>query len=267
MERIAILGCGWLGMPLGTALAQRGYVVNGATTTQSKTTTIAHHGMTPYLINLTPELMASDMAFFDADVLIINIPPSNRAPYLEQMSQLVRAIEAFCIKKVLFVSATSVYPLNNNVVTEQDATRIVSPHSSVVWWDVEQLFTNNRHFTTTIVRFSGLIGGDYQPGRHMSGRTIDGGSNPINVIHQDDCVAILCATIEQNRFGEVFNASSDEHPSKREFYTAACQQLRLAPPVFTDKPAPYRVVNCDHLKQTLGYRFIHPDPMAWLGSQ
>ena len=108
------------------------------------------------------------------------------------------------------------------------------------------------------------MGGDYQPGRYFSGRELGGADDPVNMIHREDCLRISEAIIKQDVFGETFNASADEHPTRRALYTRSCALMGIEPPIFKDEPRPYRIVNCDKLKQQLGYQFVYPDPLEAL---
>ncbi|WP_460879252.1 hypothetical protein [Pontibacter rugosus] len=58
------------------------------------------------------------------------------------------------------------------------------------------------------------------------------GDAPVNLIHLDDCVAILQRIVEQGKWGKVYHASADGHPLRRDFYHAAALALGLAPPEF-----------------------------------
>ena len=51
-NKISILGCGWLGLPLAKSLVDNGYKIKGSTTTQDKYQKLVEDGVTPYLIKL-----------------------------------------------------------------------------------------------------------------------------------------------------------------------------------------------------------------------
>ena len=158
-NRISIIGCGWLGMPLGERLVKAGYTVKGTTTREEKLSQITEAGMSASTLRFTPDIEGDLSDILDTDILYINVP-SGRGDgqpqfYLRLMQKLVPEIEQAGIKKIIFVSATSVYPQENKSVVESDAIQIISPHSDTAWLDIEELFTNNSHFATTILRFSG----------------------------------------------------------------------------------------------------------------
>jgi len=269
MNRISMIGLGWLGLPLAQQLMQRGFQVKGSTTSDDKCQQLRRQGIDAHWFALTPEMQPSASPLFAADIAVVTIPPQRREGepqyYLRCLQALANTIALSPIQKLIFTSATSVYPLNNGEVREEDACRIESPFSDTPWLDIEQVFTRASEFESTIIRLAGLIGGDYQPGRYFSGKPLAGADDPVNMIHRDDCIGIISEVIAQNAWQQVFNASACEHPSRRALYSASCKMAGLPLPEFSNQPRPYRLVNCDRLKQQLGYRFKYPNPLDALG--
>lgn len=272
---IAILGCGWLGLPLGAYLVRQGYHVKGSTTTPEKLGTLAEAGIEPYLLRLDSDpgsgpgqaVQDDDAAgFFEADVLFLNIPPGRRDPdvrvkfgvRIEAVQQRLREAP---VGHVVFASSTSVYPNLNRVVVEEDAGDPPTASGQALV-EAEEVLRSDGRFGATVVRFAGLYGYSRQPGRFLAGKEVQGGSAPVNLIHRDDSVAIVAAIIERDVRGEVFNACADEHPTRRALYTQKARQLGLEPPTFQDdEPVPFKIVSNAKLKRHLGYAFRHPDPM------
>ncbi len=269
--KISILGCGWLGLPLAEYLIGQGYTVKGATTRPEKLDTLQEKNIEPYLIKLNPQINKDyDPSFFESDILIINVPPGRNRDdvvdfHLAQMQSLINALQNSSIQKILFVSSTSVYADLGREVQEANAGGSVR-ESGEALLQVENMWKKNTSFTTTIVRFAGLFGADRNPGRFLSGKTLDqNGEAPVNLIHLDDCVAVLSAIIEQERWGAVYNACADAHPSKKEFYTAAAKKLGIAPPIFAGKEkGSFKIINSDKLKKELDFAFKYADPMQVL---
>ena len=93
-NKIAILGCGWLGFPLAEALIADGYQINGSTTSEEKLQKLKKADMHPFLMRLSEDGIEGDMPSFlaDVDVLIINVPPKlrggNRENYVKKMQLL-----------------------------------------------------------------------------------------------------------------------------------------------------------------------------------
>lgn len=273
-KKISILGCGWLGLPLAEYLLEKGYSVKGSTIEFDKTITLKQKGIIPYQITISDtEIQAENIAeFLDSDILIINFPPKRRPDIVDfhtaQFQILIPKIIESSIKQVLFVSSTSVYPDTNETVTETEI-RIPEKESGKALLIIEKMLLEQKQFNTTIVRFSGLIGYDRMPGRFLAGKKeVENGEAPINVIHQDDCIAILETILEKGIWGEIFNASSDIHPKRSEYYSLAADKIGLEKPTFIpSKNLCYKIINSDKLKAKLDYRFKYPNPMDLLNEE
>ena len=267
---VSILGCGWLGLPLGKHLRNRRFSVKGSVTNTEKFGSLLTSGVQPYRIVLNDsEIDLDDPAFFETDVLIISIPP-RRIDGIErifpaQIAQLIPVILKAGIKKVIFISSTSVYPENLQTASEND---VLSPDkaSGKALFAAENLLKNLTDFETTIIRFGGLIGADRNPARFLlkSDRPVP--NVPVNLIHQDDCVGIISAILEQDLWGETLNACSPEHPLKKDFYGKASQISGLPTPIISDQPEAYKIIDSSKLQRLLKYKFKYQSPMDYLDS-
>jgi nucleoside-diphosphate-sugar epimerase len=265
---ISILGCGWLGTALGKNLLQKGYIVKGSTGTNDRLNELEFTGIQPFYIRIEPELIDIDyFSFFNTDVLVIAIPPKRVENITEifpgQIKKIIELIRQMKIPKVLFISSTSVYEPANKEVREGDEGNPDKPSGRAIL-KAEKMLLNETGFQTTVVRFGGLIGANRNPGRFMAGKKNVPANTPVNLIHRDDCVSILSQIIEKDIWGEVFNACSPEHPTKKEFYTKAAEVSDLPAPEFTEVQENYKIINSDKLVQRLGYTFKYPSPMVYL---
>ena len=265
-KTISILGCGWLGQPLGARLAQRGYRVNGATTSPEKLPRLAEEGITPYHLTLDPWARGDQVRdFFRADVLVFLIPPQPQRPdvdtfFGEQIQAVIDELQYGAVYFVVFASCVSVYARMNGVVIEGDAGR-PRPWSleGRALLDAEQRLMRDAHFDTTVLRFADLYGYDRQPGGGEGER----GGTPLNLVHRDDAVAVIETVIAQDARHEIVNVCADEHPTRRAVAGRAAHRLGLDPPVFADEAAgTFCLVSNQRLKTRLGYRFQYPDPLA-----
>ncbi|WP_143735965.1 NAD(P)H-binding protein [Methyloprofundus sedimenti] len=254
IQTISILGSGWLGLPLAEHFLTQGYQIHASTRSTEHLNKLKCVKANAFIVDI--DNLSDITQFLQADCLIINITCKN----LTSFTQLIKQIEQSSITKVLFVSSTSVYDNLNKVVTEAEGAELEeSP-----LWQIEQLFSRNLNFTTTIVRFSGLVGYSRHPGNFFRpGKVVAQPEAPVNLIHRDDCIGIISAIIEQNVWGEVFNACAATHPSKREFYTHARNLLNLPTPKFANTTeTTYKIVSHAKVQQVLNYQFMHPDLMS-----
>ena len=126
---ISILGCGWLGKPLAEYFIKNGRKVNGTTTTPNKIVSLTETKINPYVIDINKR--NNDFkSFLKTKLLVISIPSKN----IEDFEYLISEIEKSTIKKIIFISSTSVYPLNNSITTEDNPVRTTALSK------IEQLF-------------------------------------------------------------------------------------------------------------------------------
>ena len=250
---ISILGSGWLGLPLIRHFTSRHLKVAGSTRQLSRFPQIEAVGGIAFLIDIDKQNHWA--AFFQAETMVINITSKN----LQGFQNLVKQIAESAVKQVLLVSSSSVYQNLQRVVIEDEGAE--NPDS--VLFQIEQLFQRQRSFKTTVLRCSGLIDARRHPGNFFRhGRQVQQPDAPVNLIHLDDVIGIIDAIIRQQAWGQVFNASADTHPSKRQFYSYARQLLSQPAADFADEDSSaYKIVSNDKVKQQLGYQFRHADLM------
>ncbi len=274
MLRVSIMGCGWYGFPLAEHLLRAGFEVNGSTTTADKSARLHDAGIYPFLLYFDPGVKGKNAnQFFDADVLVLNIPPGRKKPnvkswYALLTDNVIRHIAASRIRHVIFISSTSVYPDLNRIVTEQDAgpdAGEISASGSALF-SAENEFLKRTEFETTVLRFGGLYGPERHPTRFLAGRkNISNPDTPVNLIHQTDCIRITERVIVKKPGNVVFSAVSDEHPTKSEYYSKTARMLGLTPPQFEKaEHQSWKTVSNELLKTKLGYSFKYPSPFDGL---
>ena len=249
MKRVSVLGCGWLGKPLSISLLDEGYSVKGSTTTEEKLELLEMNNITPYIVNIS-EFEEFD-SFLSSDILIISITSKD----VDGFQNLISQIESSDVQKVIFISSTSVYGRLNKVMTEEDVV-LKTPLT-----EIEDLFRQNNFFETTIIRFAGLFGDERHPSNWFkNGRKIPQPKGFVNMIHKEDCIEIIHTIIDQNCWGQTFNACSNHHPTRREFYTIAKLSNDFEIPEFEDNDVyEWKIISSKKLQDVLDYTFIHDD--------
>ena len=271
---VAVLGCGWLGLPLARALVAEGYAVAGSTTTPGQLLKLRHAGITPFLLRLS----ANGLSVIDQDtlhallagvsVLVLNVPPARRGAsgaYLDLLRPVRAAVRVCGVPHVLFVSSTGVYPDEPRPMTEADA--LAAPDAASDLLRAEHLFTAAELAPrTTVLRLGGLMGPQRPPGRFLAGReNVAGGRAPVNLIHLTDCIGLISRIIGQHEWGHTFNACATQHPARQEFYPLAARQLDLPPPTFDPADASGgKQVDSTLVRKTTGYVFQFDDLSAAL---
>jgi len=235
---VGIMGCGWLGLPLAKSLIQAGYHVHGSTTNKDKLDTLEQEKIKPFMVILGEESVTGSITeFLDRlDVLIINIPPklrgNNNESYVLKMKFLHNQIGKSSIKKILFVSSTSVYGAAEGEVTE-DTPPMPVTESGRQLLEAEKIFQNDKSLQTAIIRFGGLIGPDRHPVTMLSGKEgLTNGNDPVNLIHLYDCIHLIKTVIENNWWNQIFNGVYPDHPLKRDYYSHIADKNSLSRPQY-----------------------------------
>jgi nucleoside-diphosphate-sugar epimerase len=273
MKKISILGCGWLGLPLAKSLIEKGFSINGSTTSVEKIAVLEKAGIHPFLVTLSAvevleETKISIENFLqNSDVLIIDIPPKLRGDssenFVAKIQNIIPFIEKSSVEKVIFVSSTSVYSDDNSIITEETKPN-PDTESGKQLLEAEQLLQSNSNFQTTILRFGGLIGDDRHPIKFLAGRkNIENAEGPINLIHQTDCIGIIEEILkhpetsgQNDKSTEVFNAVAPFHPTRKEYYTQKAIELNLPLPEFEEsKPSIGKTILSDKVESILNYKF------------
>lgn len=262
--KISILGCGWLGFPLAQKLQKKGHRLKGSTTSSEKLGNLAAEGIQPYQISVSSEGISGEILCFlsETDVLIIDIPPGLRrnpeTDFAGGIENLVKEVEKSGVKKLLFVSSTTVYEDTPEIptYTESDAPNGTSEAAKQLI-AVEKMLIQNPLFETCILRFGGLLGADRHPVKYLSGRkNIANPLAPVNLIHREDCMSIIAAILEKDNFGGVYNAVFPEHPTKKEYYNRASKERNLPPPEFNfDDPSRGKIIDATKVERELGVEF------------
>jgi nucleoside-diphosphate-sugar epimerase len=249
MNKISILGCGWLGLPLAKSLLSKGHEIKGSTTSESKLEVLKNTGISPFQIQLEEYQIIGNIEDFlnETDVLVIDIPPglrrvilsSEEMTFVNKIKTLIPFIGKSGIQKVIFVSSTSVYGDCFPIVEITEETKPNPDTESGKQLVIAETFLqSNSCFKTTVIRFGGLLGEDRHPIKFLAGRTnVENPDAPVNLIQREDCIGIIEKILKQvqyDNWGEIFNAVAPQHPSRKEYYCKKAQILNLPLPTFTE---------------------------------
>ncbi len=263
--KISILGCGWLGLPLGKFLVEKGHAVKGSTTSEKRIPLLSNVGIEAFLLKFSPQIeMQADnkiSQFFDSEILILCIPPRagkyGEDFHVQQIQSLIEYLANSPIKSIIYTSSTSVYPELNREMTEDD--QVIENHALI---RVENLLKSLLH-NVTILRCGGLMGCERIPTKYFTGKTITTGQTPVNYVHQEDVIQIITMILEKGFWNETLNVVSPEHPMREEVYLKNCADLGFEKPNFEEPTEliPYKIISPQKLILRTGYEFIFSNPL------
>jgi nucleoside-diphosphate-sugar epimerase len=263
---IGVIGAGWIGFPLAKSLAQDGHCVKGSVTNREKFALLEEGGIEPIELKLVPE--ASNLIglkyLLEADIVVIAIPPSRHADgtsdfHARQIRTILEALPANFSGKILYTSATSVYPETNGEVDENSP--LIEGHQLVL----AEAELSKLHCPTTILRLGGLMGYARMAGKYVAGKKdVTVGDVPVNFVHGDDVVRAAKAVIDQGRWGEIYNVVAPKHPIRKEIYNRNCQDFGLELPTYAENPHfSYKIVLAHKIQQELQFDYLYPDPLEF----
>ncbi|RLM20023.1 NAD(P)-dependent oxidoreductase [Brenneria alni] len=271
MKKVAIVGLGWLGMPLALALKNHGYQVVGSKTTIDGVEATRMSGVECYQLRLTPELECNTdelTALLQVDALIITLPASRTARggenYAQAVQQLVNTARVFNVSRIIFTSSTSVYGNTTGIVRENSSLQPVSVAGKVLL-SLEQWLQHLPDTSVDILRLAGLVGIDRHPGRFLAGKTgLTGGAHGVNLVHQEDVLEAIQLILKHPHGGHLYNLCAPGHPAKQDYYPDQARRLNLTPPQFVanETDSSGRIVDGQRICNELGFDYQYPDPMT-----
>ncbi|EME2273762.1 SDR family oxidoreductase [Salmonella enterica] len=270
MKKVAIVGLGWLGMPLAMSLAARGWQVTGSKTTLDGVEAARMSGIESYPLRLEPELVceADDLdALLDVDALVITLPARRSGPgedfYLQAMQELVDSALAYRIPRIIFTSSTSVYGDAQGVVKENTPRNPVTASGRTLK-ELEDWLHNLPGTSVDILRLAGLVGPGRHPGRFFAGKTAPDGQHGVNLVHLEDVVGAITLLLQAPKGGYIYNICAPAHPARNVFYPQMTRLLGIAPPHFRDAPdnGKGKIIDGSRICNELGFEYQYPDPLV-----
>lgn len=267
MQKIALVGFGWLGLPLGKHLKESGFDVVGTTTSESKLLELEKLGFKTILLNLNAIGDEKELIqfFSDCEICVLTIPPS-KSLFQTYQNQCLKLVSFFSENtKFIFTSSTSVY--TDKVQLASEDTQILSDYNFT-----SQLFQTEKTLSKllgnrlTILRLAGLFGENRNPAKFLSGKSnLQNAKGLVNLVHQEDVIRFITEIIKKDIWGNCFNVCSSEHPTREEFYTWMCAKENLAEPQFekSESSPDSKIVSNDKGKTKLNFTYKFDSPFEF----
>ena len=273
-----IVGCGYVGLPLGAELVRGGHEVFGLR--RSAPDELKAAGIRPLIADITqPQSLARLPRDFD---WVVNCVASGggggaddyRKFYLEGNRNLISWLAASLPRTFIYTSSTRVYAQNDgSVVTEESPTEPAEPTGKVLL-ETEKFLLGavaDRKVPAVILRVAGIYG----PGRghwfrqflRNEARIEGDGSRWLNMIHRDDLVGCIIATLDRGKPGKIYNAADNGPVTQLKFFEWLAAELKrpLPPRIPTEadiqrkRGATNKRVSNAKLRAELKYEFRFPD--------
>jgi len=275
--RVLIVGCGYVGAPLGAELVRLGHEVFGMRRSITAESELKALGIQPLIGDVTrPETLAKLPRDFD---WVVNCVAAGgnagnyREVYLQGTRNLLEWLAPNPPGKFVYTSSTSVYAQNDGSQVKESSPTEPLAETSKILVETENVLlaaVAERNFPALILRVAGIYGPDrghwfkqfMSDVAHLEGD----GSRCLNMIHRDDLTGCIIAALKSGRAGEIYNAADDEPVSQLHFFQWLAQAV--------DKPLPpsapetadasrkrgvtNKRVSNRKLKMELGHQFKYP---------
>jgi nucleoside-diphosphate-sugar epimerase len=275
--RVLIVGCGYVGTPMGAELARGGHEVFGLRRGSAFDGELKAVGIRPVQADITrlTDLKALPGAFD----WVVNCVASGggdaedyRRTYLQGTRNLLEWLSPAPPRRFVYTSSTSVYGQTDGSWVDEESPVEPAVETAQILVETERLLleaARAKGFPASILRVAGIYG----PGRghwfrqYLRGEArIEGrGERFLNMIHRDDVGGCVIAALEKGVGGQIFNAVDDEPVSQRAFFEWLAVTLGKGMPPSVPESEGHRKRGVTHkkvsnqkLKCVLGYQFKYP---------
>lgn len=283
--RLLIVGCGYVGLPLGAELVRQGHQVWGMRRTNSGQGELEAVGIAPLTADITdlPSLLRLSNNY---DWVVNCVSASGgsveeyQGVYLKGMRHLLRWFEKAPLMKFVYTSSTSVYGQTDGSIVDENSLAEPEADTAKVLVATEQVLLEaaREGFPAVILRLAGIYGPNrgYWFKRFLQGDAIieGNGGRILNMIHRDDAVGAIATALERGRSGTVYNVVDNEPTTQPAFFEFLANKFqRPLPPTlppneavaFKRGPTNKRICN-RRLRDELGYQFKYPSFRQGLSS-
>lgn len=275
--RVAILGCGYVGLELGRRLRARGHEVIGVRRSIEGCEAIEEAGLEAVRADVTDPEALSRVP--DSDALVFAASSGGRGAeearevYVEGLRTV---IEDFSARerppdRLIYTSSTGVYGDHDGGWVDEETQIEPTTEKTRVLAEAERVALESS-IDGTVARFAGLYGPErYRLERYLEGPVTEG---YLNMVHRDDAAGAVRYLLEEDLArGEVVLVSDDEPAEKWAFADWLAEQCGVEEPPKRTKEerlaegdlseaARRRVLTskrCSNAKlRELGYEFEYP---------
>ncbi|MFB6108837.1 MAG: SDR family oxidoreductase [Haloplanus sp.] len=219
--RVAVLGCGYVGLELGRQLAAAGHEVVGVRRSEAGLAAVDAAGLTPVEADLTDAASLSavpdvDWAVYAASAGGRGADAARRA-YVEGLRTAVETLGARDSppERLVYTSSTGVYGDHDGAWVDESTPLDPATERQRVLVEAERVAVDAA-VDATVVRFGGLYGPErYRLDYYLDGPVTEG---YLNSIHRDDAAGAVAHLLTTDRArGETVLVVDDEPVSKWAF--------------------------------------------------
>ncbi len=278
-EKIAIIGCGYVGTALSRYWDRRGYSVTATTTRQERVKELEKLA-SQVVVMKGQDSQAMQLLVEDRDTVILSIAPISdrqvdaevyREIYIPTAKNLVAALkDKPSVKQVIYLSSCSVYGNKQGNWVDETSPVDTSNEYNQVLYETEQLLLNSgsENAKVSVLRLGGIYGAKRELTKRLAkfaGKTIPGSSKSFTSwVHLDDVIAAV-DFLAQRRLAGIYNLVNDFNHTIGELGDLVCDRQGLERIIWDDTQPSYRLLNARVSNQKIkaaGYKLIHPETIV-----
>jgi nucleoside-diphosphate-sugar epimerase len=268
--KIAIIGCGYLGMAVASRLQKRGYFVTATTRTPARLDALGKVAQKAVLLREADETTLALLAQ-ENDALILTLAADHAQAYESTYLSTAQALRKIAPstslpRTVIYTSSTAVYGDHKGQWVDENSPCSPPSDTAAILLETENVLLSLTEYqwTVCLLRLAEIYG----PGRELSqkvaqlsGKNAPGtGSQHTNMIHRDDAASAIEYALVHKLRG-IYNLSDDDHPTRKEFYAALAKQASLPAPSWDPSLPSMRLGDkriSNHKIKAAGFQFSHP---------
>lgn len=280
-ESVMIFGCGYVGTALAKALLGKGIKVGALTRNVERAAELSALGFSEVIVaDLDgPEWFGQLQGQYASVVNCVSSAGGGiegyRKSYLEGQKRILEWAGGQQIRSFVYTSSTSVYPQDEGATVDENSDTSEAPPTGQVLVESEQLVeaSADRLGTWYVLRLAGIYG----PGRHFLLNQLREGEGVIpgrgdyrmNMIHLDDIVSAILASLSGSGPSGIYNICDDEPETKEQVLAHLAAELGLKAPEFDPDNIPPRlrrrggrmpdrIISNQRAKNGLNWHLLYP---------
>ena len=279
-ESVFIFGCGYVGTALAEYLIEQGVRVGALTRNREKAARLRELGVAE-VIEAELDSNTWHSRIEHAYQAVVNCVSSAgggldgyRKSYVDGQCSILEWAKSQTIRTYVYTSSTSVYPQDGGVTVDESADTSAAPPTGQVLLQSEAMLADAEQMDRWFVlRLAGIYG----QGRHFllnqlreaNGEIPGSGEYAMNMIHLEDIVSAISATLSGEAPSGIYNIVDDAPVTKSEVLTWLAEAMGLPVPAFNpDKVSerlkrrggrmPHRYVSNAKARAQLGWQPKYP---------
>lgn len=281
--RVLIVGCGYVGLSVGTELVRQGHEVFGLRRNPTAEKELRAAGIHPLFADITQlaelEKLPGGFDWVVHCVAAGGDGENYRHVYFDGTTTLLKWLAPNPPQKFVYTSSTSVYAQNDGLPVNEASPAEPLAETSKILVETENILLgaavespgnpSKPGFPAVILRVAGIYGperGQWFKQFLKGLAKIEGdGSRFLNMIHREDVAGCIIAALQRGLAGEIYNAVDNEPVTQLHFFQWLAKTLGkdLPPQAPTDLPRRRGVTNKQvsnaKLRAELKYEFQYPD--------